>query len=133
MTYELEPFGVRPKLIELGGVKTDFSHEWIESSAFEPVSGLLQKRMDAGAKRAAGPEEPAKAIYKAATDGSSRLRYLVRQTCIKVLSGVALMSASLRRTGSRRAGRNPLYRFRSQVHVSRCIDASRQVRRNQSR
>ncbi|HUO11313.1 MAG TPA: SDR family oxidoreductase [Caulobacteraceae bacterium] len=75
MTFELEPFGVRLKLIELGGVKTDFSHEWIQSSAFEPVSGLVQRRMDVGATKSPGPEGPAKTIYRAATDGAARLRY----------------------------------------------------------
>lgn len=75
MTYELEPFGIRLKLIELGGVKTDFSHEWIQSEAFDPVSSLVQQRMEVGAKGSAGPEGPAEVIYKAATDGGSRLRY----------------------------------------------------------
>lgn len=75
MTFELQPFGIRLKLIELGGVKTDFSHEWAQSAAFDPVSSLVQQRMEVGAKASAGPEGPAQAIYKAATDGSARLRY----------------------------------------------------------
>ncbi len=75
MTFELEPFGIRLKLIELGGVRTEFAHEWTQSAAFDAASGMVQRRMELGGKNSAGPEAPAEAIYKAATDGSARLRY----------------------------------------------------------
>ena len=75
MAYELAPFGVQVKLIEPGGVKTSFEHKWAESAAYERGAAATRARYVAGSKKAMGPEGVAKAIYLAATDGKSRLRY----------------------------------------------------------
>jgi short-subunit dehydrogenase len=75
MAYELRPFGVRVKLIEAGGVRTSFSHEWSVSPDYEPTSSKVRARMKAGAQKAAGPEGVAAVIYQAATDSAQRLRY----------------------------------------------------------
>ena len=75
MSYELTPFGIRVKLIESGGVKTSFTHEWTQSSAYEPAATMIRDRYSAGVRKAAGPEGVAKVIFQAATDGELRLRY----------------------------------------------------------
>jgi hypothetical protein len=75
LRYELESFGIRIKLVEPGGVKTNFAHEWVSHPAYEPtVSGLMAK-MTAGASKAKGPEGVAHVLFKAATDQSRRFRY----------------------------------------------------------
>ena len=75
MSYELASFGIRAKLIEAGGVKTLFTHEWMQSSAYEPMATLVRDRYSAGMQKAAGPEGVAQVIFSAATDGQPRLRY----------------------------------------------------------
>jgi len=81
--YELKPLGIQVKLIEPGAIKTDFysrSQDLINDvnlqeyqSYFNPVMDQLQAAGAAGDV----PELVAKTIYKAASDGSSRLRYPV--------------------------------------------------------
>jgi short-subunit dehydrogenase len=76
MRFELEPFNIKIKLIGAGGIKTDFKHEAAESTDYEPLATQVRERKLSAGTRVAGPEGGvAEAIYKAATDGSSRLRY----------------------------------------------------------
>jgi NAD(P)-dependent dehydrogenase (short-subunit alcohol dehydrogenase family) len=85
LQYELRPLGVKVKLIEPGVIKTDFydrSLEPVSCAALANEYGDILKR---GERRASGaadrngtePEVVARTIYRAATDGSSRLRYTV--------------------------------------------------------
>jgi NAD(P)-dependent dehydrogenase (short-subunit alcohol dehydrogenase family) len=75
LRYELEGFGIRIKLVEPGGVKTNFAHEWASHPAYEPSVSRLMAKMTAGASRAEGPEGVARVLFKAATDQSRRFRY----------------------------------------------------------
>jgi NAD(P)-dependent dehydrogenase (short-subunit alcohol dehydrogenase family) len=75
LRYELEPFGIRIKLVEPGGVKSAFAHEWVRHPAYEPVVSRLIGKLTAGAAAAAGPEGVARILFTAATDGSRRFRY----------------------------------------------------------
>jgi NAD(P)-dependent dehydrogenase (short-subunit alcohol dehydrogenase family) len=75
LLYELSLFGVRVKLVEPGGVKTAFAHEWARHDAYEPLHRKLIDKMTAGAATARGPHGVATVILKAATDRSARLRY----------------------------------------------------------
>ena len=75
MIFELEPFGVKMKLVEAGGVRTEFTHDRADCAAYEPMASQVREFMEAGSKKAAGPEGVAKVIFKAATDGQARLRY----------------------------------------------------------
>ncbi len=81
--FELKQFGVRVKIIEPGAIKTDF---YSRSQAIFKQEGILeydtfQNRMLAVSNSfGAGGAEPgvvAQAIYKAATDGTKKLRYPV--------------------------------------------------------
>lgn len=83
--YELAPFGIKVKLIEPGGVSTDFTGRSLDLwdiSALPEYQPLMDKVASkftdpSYTKNFAAPVEVAKVIFQAATDGSDRLRYLV--------------------------------------------------------
>ncbi len=81
LQYELAPLGIRVKIIEPGPIKTDFYHGSLDQADysgipayFDFVTRAMRGLNKAGAT-APGPEIVADAIYQAATDESSRLRY----------------------------------------------------------
>jgi NAD(P)-dependent dehydrogenase (short-subunit alcohol dehydrogenase family) len=85
LQYELKPLNIKVKLIEPGVIKTDFYNRSLDSvdcgELAEDYAGIL-KRTDmrsAGVAdgRGAEPRAVAERIYRAATDGSQRLRYVV--------------------------------------------------------
>jgi NAD(P)-dependent dehydrogenase (short-subunit alcohol dehydrogenase family) len=79
--FELKPFGIRMKLIEPGGINTDFSRRSAVWTSHPDYLGYIE-----GAKAMSNsilegmpkPEEVAKVVYRAANDSSERLRYLAR-------------------------------------------------------
>jgi NAD(P)-dependent dehydrogenase (short-subunit alcohol dehydrogenase family) len=78
LRYELEPFGIRVKLVEPGVVKTDFhtrSKDSIALPAYEPRAGRSLARMEQFYHFGNSAERIAETIYRAATDNSSKLRY----------------------------------------------------------
>ncbi|RSK37549.1 SDR family oxidoreductase [Hymenobacter metallilatus] len=82
LQYELEPLGIKVKIIEPGAIKTDFydrSREFVMRDDLRPAYGSFVQKVEkvsqqAGA-RAVGPEAVAATIFRAATDGKTRLRY----------------------------------------------------------
>lgn len=81
--YELDPFGIRLKLIEPGAIKTEFysaGRELVKPTATTAYDAFVAKcdtvNQGSGAKGESA-ELVAAAIYKAATDGSRRMRYPV--------------------------------------------------------
>jgi NAD(P)-dependent dehydrogenase (short-subunit alcohol dehydrogenase family) len=78
MRYELEPFGIRIKIIEPGGIKTNFIERgatWATHPDYaEPIDRVRQFMLRIN-DSLPGAEGVAKAIYRAATDRSPRLRY----------------------------------------------------------
>ncbi len=91
LVYELEPFGIRIKIIEPGPINTDFydrSQDVMSRpglTAYDAfVARALPKLQKAG-EDAPGPEVVARTIYKAATDGSRRLRYPANSAPILLL------------------------------------------------
>lgn len=83
LIYELEPFGVRLKLIEPGPIKTDFygrSQQITKKEGLTVYDHAVDKFMDfmnKGGHDAPDGSIVAEAIYDAATDGSGKLRYPV--------------------------------------------------------
>lgn len=83
LQYELVPLGITVKLIEPGIIQTDFfrkmdikskkNHDQEYLNGFEK----LKKRKSSARKHGSHPKVVAKRVYQAATDGSSRLRYIV--------------------------------------------------------
>jgi NAD(P)-dependent dehydrogenase (short-subunit alcohol dehydrogenase family) len=84
LSYELAPLGIGVKLIEPGGVHTNFgttSATMIQSSLpeYAPVLSTFREyygKATEGVARSSA-DDVAQAIYQAATDGTSQLRYVV--------------------------------------------------------
>ena len=81
LRFELAPLGIRVKIIEPGPIKTEFYGRSEVSPAdaalgdYRASFGSTAARMRKFGGAAPGPDVVARAIYAAATDGSSKLRY----------------------------------------------------------
>jgi NADP-dependent 3-hydroxy acid dehydrogenase YdfG len=91
MSYELKAAGIKMKIIEPGGVKTDFGGRSFdftndESMAeYQPVVQALFKAFE-GAMTASEPEVVAECIWTAVTDGSDQLRYHATPDAVQLLT-----------------------------------------------
>jgi len=83
LAFELRPQGIRIKLIEPGAIKTEFysrSMDLIQKeglTAYQNFVNVVLPAMMAAGERAPGPEVVAQTIYRAVTDGKSKIRYPV--------------------------------------------------------
>lgn len=78
MRFELEPLGIRIKIIEPGGIKTNFINHgatWANHPEYTKTIVQVQKFMYKLNDSLPEPNGVAKAIYRSATDRSQRLRY----------------------------------------------------------
>jgi NAD(P)-dependent dehydrogenase (short-subunit alcohol dehydrogenase family) len=78
MRYELRPLGIRVKIIEPGGIKTNFTDRgtiWTTHPDYAETIGRVQQFMRKIDEFLPEPAGVAKTIYRAATDRSERLRY----------------------------------------------------------
>jgi NAD(P)-dependent dehydrogenase (short-subunit alcohol dehydrogenase family) len=78
MRYELKPFGIRIKIIEPGGTKTNFIERgatWATHPDYAEPIDRVRRFMLRINDSLPGAEGVAKAIYRAATDRSPQLRY----------------------------------------------------------
>ncbi|MCU0392862.1 MAG: SDR family oxidoreductase [Thermoflexibacter sp.] len=83
LMYELAPLGIKVKIVEPGAIKTEFygrSREFVmrdDLTAYKEFVKKVEKvSMEAGDK-GESPMVVAKTVFKAATDGSKKLRYPV--------------------------------------------------------
>lgn len=79
--YELSPLGVRIKIIEPGGVRTDFSGRsfvFTNDPELEEYQSLVEAFTEASETPTGlqEPEDVAEVIWSAVTDGTTRLRYV---------------------------------------------------------
>jgi NAD(P)-dependent dehydrogenase (short-subunit alcohol dehydrogenase family) len=91
LQYEVEQHGIRVKIIEPGPIKTDFydrSQDLVQKEGLTAYDDFVERampNMQQAGEEAPGPEVVAKAIYKAATDDSARIRYPVNSQGILLL------------------------------------------------
>ena len=81
MAFELNQFGISMKIIEPGGMKTDFFTRSFDTGRHPAYDALVDKVMSAitDPKQMATystPEQIAEVVYEAATDGKDQLRYV---------------------------------------------------------
>jgi NAD(P)-dependent dehydrogenase (short-subunit alcohol dehydrogenase family) len=97
LQYELDPLGIRVKIVEPGGYKTDFAGR---SMSLYGAGGLdgYQERFDKLLKRldqwpmSENISEVADVIYEAASDGTEKLRYPVGHDASPILEARRQMS-----------------------------------------
>lgn len=83
LQHEVRQFGIRIKLIEPGPIKTDFYDRSMDVvsleglTVYEAYVARAMKAMNAFGETGAPPARVARTIFRAATDGSWRLRYPV--------------------------------------------------------
>jgi NAD(P)-dependent dehydrogenase (short-subunit alcohol dehydrogenase family) len=80
LQYELLGFGIRVKLVEPGGSRTNFGGSSMTQTPHPAYKALVDGFNRTWEKQTAGlpgPEKVVQTIYRAATDGSARLRYPV--------------------------------------------------------
>jgi len=76
--FELKPFGIRVKIIEPGGIKTNFINRgaaWAIHPEYTQMIDQVKRFMIRINDTLPEPDSVAKAIYRAATDSGDRLRY----------------------------------------------------------
>lgn len=107
LQYELNPLGIRLKLVEPGGYKTDFAGRSMNYYGAGGLSGYQEPFDRFAGKLEHWPMsenigEVAEVIYRAATDGTAELRYPVGQDAVELLKArqqmddaafIAMMSA----------------------------------------
>jgi NAD(P)-dependent dehydrogenase (short-subunit alcohol dehydrogenase family) len=90
--FELAPLGIRVKIIEPGGVKTDFggrSFDFSNDPSLTEYQPLIQSVLGAFGplmEHSSTAEFVAEAIYGATTDGTSQLRYVVGPDAAQLLA-----------------------------------------------
>lgn len=78
LRYELRQFNIRIKIIEPGGIRTNFIHRGTNWAVHPDYSHLVERVKQFTEKindSLPGPEGVAKTIYRAASDRSEKLRY----------------------------------------------------------
>ena len=91
MSYELKAAGIKTKIIEPGGVKTDFGGRSFDftndesMTEYQPVVQALFKAFE-GAMTASEPEVVAECIWTAVTDGTDQLRYHATPDAVSLLT-----------------------------------------------
>lgn len=119
LQYELEPHGIRVKIIEPGIVKTEF---WGRSTdranttgivAYDDGRQVLDLIDEAAGILATNPADVAEAIWRAANDGSTRQRYVIGLDAHLTLSLRKVLSDGMyRRLMSTIFGRRPVATLR---------------------
>lgn len=95
--YELNPLGIRVKLVEPGGVATDFltSLEQTGDGGIADYNDSLEKyflAVQAYAEKLSTPEQIAQVVFEAATDNSDQLRYWAGEDAKQLLAARKAMN-----------------------------------------
>ncbi|PWG79233.1 SDR family oxidoreductase [Pararcticibacter amylolyticus] len=92
LSYELEQFGAKVKIVEPGAIATDFAGRSIDFSndeslvEYQGLVGKVNEGMPAFFENASPASVVAEVIYEAATDGTSKLRYTAGEDAGEIIS-----------------------------------------------
>lgn len=92
LQYELAPIGIRVKIVEPGGIRTDFggrSLDFNNDASLEEYQPIVQKVMGILGpmmEQASTPEQIAETVFLATTDDSPRLRFEAGQDAAQILT-----------------------------------------------
>jgi NADP-dependent 3-hydroxy acid dehydrogenase YdfG len=92
LSFEMEAIGVKVKIVEPGGVKTDFggrSFDFTNDESlteYQELVGKLFAAMEPMQENSSEPIVVAEVIYQAATDGTDQLRYRAGQDAEEILT-----------------------------------------------
>lgn len=92
MQYELNPLGIRLKIIEPGSYKTNFNGSSMdffgagEIEDYQPIFDKFATVAKSPGRGNANISEVSDAIYQAATDGSAQLRYIVGNDAVTMIN-----------------------------------------------
>jgi NAD(P)-dependent dehydrogenase (short-subunit alcohol dehydrogenase family) len=90
--FELGALGIRVKIVEPGGIQTDFGGRSFDFSndasllEYQPLVNKLSEVLGPLASMGSTPEAIAEVVYAAATDGTDRLRYEAGADAVEVLA-----------------------------------------------
>lgn len=82
--YELKPFNIFVKAIIPGGTKTNFQTPLNDLTGYELPAANQRKYLLAGNNEFPEPQEAAKIIFEAATDGKNKVNYPSDSVCQKL-------------------------------------------------
>ncbi len=90
LSYELKPHGIQVKIIEPGGVSTDFGGRSMDMAQSEEITdynetvATFMGNMQQVSSGSSTPEYQAEGIYTAVTDGKEQLRYLIGEDAVQM-------------------------------------------------
>jgi NADP-dependent 3-hydroxy acid dehydrogenase YdfG len=92
MSYEVEQFGAKIKIVEPGAIATDFTGRSLDFSNDESMTeyqglvGKVYEGMPAFYENASPASVVAEVIYEAATDGTNKLRYTAGEDAREIIA-----------------------------------------------
>lgn len=90
--FELAPLGIRVKIVEPGGIRTDFSGRSLDFSndpalvEYQPIVQAILALAPVLEATGSSPEQIAEVVFAATTDGSARLRYEAGADAVQMLA-----------------------------------------------